>query len=259
MNEWLLIAVGVLLLIACGASGSLVLLYRARQMRLREREYGVHTPYLQQIAGGIGACAGLVVGGILLYYLSLNRRGELIEWIGRSSYLLVAWAAGGHLMSLVHTALLLRREERDWYRGEPIQGTLGERRRRVLARLRRRYRHYVDLKSRDETLVDELIGFLGNPLLDVRRDLTRIPMYGYLGTVCGILLMAQDLSQIDEATQTFKVLSSMAHGLALAFQTTLVALLTYLPFRKATDYLIQRVGLLEESWNRIRDEEEPGE
>jgi hypothetical protein len=46
----------------------------------------------------------------------------------------------------------------------------------------------------------------------------------------------------------------MAQGLVLAFQTTLVALVAFLPLRKATDYLVQRLGALEEQWTRVRDE-----
>ena len=107
---------------------------------------------------------------------------------------------------------------------------------------------------RDDRALEELVGVLGTPLLNARNDLSRIPFYGYLGTVCGILLMAQQLGRINEATETFKVLSSMANGLVLAFQTTLVALLAFLPLRKATDYLIRRLGRLEDMWSTARDE-----
>ena len=83
--------------------------------------------------------------------------------------------------------------------------------------------------------------------------MARIPLYGYLGTVCGILLMAQELGQIYEASETFKVLSSMAEGLALAFKTTLVALMSYLPLRKTVDYMLQRVATIEIAWRRMRE------
>ena len=126
---------------------------------------------------------------------------------------------------------------------------------RLLDQLRREHHHYMDLKSRDEEVLDELVGFLGDPLTHVRRDLTRIPLYGYLGTVCGILLTAQELSQIDEATQTFKALSAMAEGLVLAFKTTLFGLLAYLPLRKVADYLLQRLSTQEDAWIRARDGE----
>ena len=66
--------------------------------------------------------------------------------------------------------------------------------------------------------------------------------------------MAEELSKINEATETFKVLSSMAQGLVLAFQTTLIALLAYLPLRKVADYLMQRLAALEDDWSRLRDE-----
>ena len=122
-----------------------------------------------------------------------------------------------------------------------------------MGNLRQEHRAYADIKSRDEEVLDELVSFLGDPLAHVRRDLTRIPLYGYLGTVCGILLTAQELSQIDEATETFKVLSAMAEGLVLAFKTTLVGLLTYLPLRKAADYMVQRLVTQEDAWARARD------
>jgi biopolymer transport protein ExbB/TolQ len=84
--------------------------------------------------------------------------------------------------------------------------------------------------------------------------MTRLPLYGYLGTVCGILLMAQELGRIDEASQTFTVLSSMATGLVLAFKTTLVALLAYLPLRKIVDLLLMRLAELEKRWRLQREE-----
>ena len=123
-----------------------------------------------------------------------------------------------------------------------------------MGNLRREHRAYADIKSRDEEVLDELVSFLGDPLAHVRRDLTRIPLYGYLGTVCGILLTAQELRQIDEATETFKVLSAMAEGLVLAFKTTLVGLLTYLPLRNAADYMVQRLAALDHAWARARDD-----
>ena len=43
---WLLAVTVVLLLLVCGISGSLATLYRARQLRERERGYGIATPYL---------------------------------------------------------------------------------------------------------------------------------------------------------------------------------------------------------------------
>jgi MFS family permease len=253
----LAIAAAILLLLACGASGSFALLYRARRIREREAAYGIATPHLQYIGTALGLVGGLIVGGLVLYFLQGTSRFSVIEWVGRSSYMLVAGAAAGHLLILVRTTLQLLKEEEGWVkRGtkRPVQGTLGSRRLSTLQRLRRQHRHYVDLKGRDEQLLDELVGVLGTPLLNMRSDLSRIPFYGYLGTVCGILLMAEELGRINEATETFRVLSAMATGLVLAFQTTLVALLTFLPLRKSTDYLIRRLGRIEDAWTLARDD-----
>jgi biopolymer transport protein ExbB/TolQ len=253
----LAITAAILLLLACGASGSFALLYRARRIREREAAYGIATPHLQHIGTALGLVGGLIVGGLVLYFLQGTSRFSVIEWVGRSSYMLVAGAAAGHLLILVRTTLQLLKEEEGWVnRGtkRPVQGTLGSRRLAALQRLRRQHKHYVDLKGRDEQLLDELVGVLGTPLLNMRSDLSRIPFYGYLGTVCGILLMAEELGRINEATETFRVLSAMATGLVLAFQTTLVALLTFLPLRKLTDYLIRRLGRVEDAWTLARDE-----
>ena len=57
----------------------------------------------------------------------------------------------------------------------------------------------------------------------------------------------------DEATESFKVLRDMADGLVLAFQTTLVALLVYLPLRKGADMLLTRLGQVERAWLAMRD------
>ena len=156
---------------------------------------------------------------------------------------------------LTRAALQLRSEETGWAaRGKVAAGTLGGRRMSTLQRLKRQYKHDIDLRSRDNQVLDELVGVLGTPLLNTRNDLSRIPFYGYLGTVCGILLMAEELSRINEATETFRVLSTMATGLVLAFQTTLVALLVFLPLRKMTDSLIRRLGRLEDAWMAARDD-----
>ena len=254
---WLGIIAGILLVLASGVSGSVYMLYRARQIRLEEKTYGIATPYLQYIAGTIGAITGLIIGGLIVYFLALNQRIGLVEWIGRFSYVLIAAASGGHLLTLVMTGLHLWREERAWgqHKG-PGNGTLGGRRIQAFRRLRRQHEHYTDLKERDDIVLEELVDVIGRPLLLLRRNLVRLPFYGYLGTVCGILLMADRLSQIDEASETFKVLSSMAEGLVLAFQTTLVGLLTYLPLRKAADVLLERIANLEDAWVKFRNEQE---
>ena len=254
--NWVSTVASILFVLACTATGSLLLLYRAQRMRIREQAYRLDTPYLRHLGAGIGATAGLVVGLLVLYFAAHSSRFNAIEWVGRSSYLLIAAASGGHILVLAYTVIHLVREERAWGqgRGEPGRNTLGHRRVEQLQSLRREHRHYIDLKSRDEEVVDELTGVLGGPLMNMRHDLSRIPFYGYLGTVCGILLMAQELSRINEATETFKVLSSMSTGLVLAFQTTLVALLVFLPLRKVTDYLMRRIGRLEEEWTKARDD-----
>ena len=255
--NWLSYVVAGLFLLACGASGSLRLLLRARGISRREREYGIVTPRLREIASVLGALAGLTIGAIVLYFASQTAHFNLIEWVGRGSYLLVTGAASGHLLVLIRTALHLRSEEAAWIsRGDPPRGTLAYQRLQALSRFRRHHQQYSDIRMRDDGALEELVGVLGTPLLNARNDLSRIPFYGYLGTVCGILLMAQQLGFINEATETFKVLSSMASGLVLAFQTTLVALLAFLPLRKATDYLIRRLGRLEEMWLQARDEGE---
>ena len=252
---WLLVVAVVLLLLACGLSGSFVLLYKGRQLKLRERDYGIDTPNLQHISGGIGAVVGLVIGGILVYYFSLNKQAGVIEWIGRASYVMVTAASGGHILTLTYTLLGTLREEAAWRaKGGPAEHTLGRRRKQALSQLRRSHNDFTELKSRDEAVVDELLAVLGQGLLAARRNLYRLPFYGYLGTICGILLMAEELSKINEATESFKVLSSMAHGLVLAFQTTLVALLAYLPLRKWADHLVERLQALEDEWVRERSE-----
>ena len=123
-----------------------------------------------------------------------------------------------------------------------------------LKQIEAKHRHYIDIRTRDDEVVDELIGVISEPIFNARRDMMRLPLYGYLGTVCGILLMAQELGRIDEASQTFKVLSSMATGLVLAFKTTLVALLAYLPLRKIIDLLINRLVEIEKLWRNQREE-----
>ena len=251
----LTVVAAALFMLACGVSASFALLHRARRIREREAAYGIVTSNLQHIGAGLGAVSGLIIGGLILYFLQDTSGFSVIEWIGRSSYMLVAGAAAGHLLVLARTALQLLKEEEAWFgTKKPASGTLGSRRLSALQRLQRQHKHYVDLKGRDEQVLDELVGVLGTPLLNTRNDLSRIPFYGYLGTVCGILLMAEELGRINEATETFRVLQTMAKGLVLAFQTTLVALVTYLPLRKGTDYLIRRLARLEDVWTLARDE-----
>lgn len=255
LNDELVLGSSILLTLAGGVTVSYWHVRRARRMRQRDAAYSLNVSYLRRLASSIGLLTGLIVGALPAYYLFVNPQlASVFAWIGRFSYVLIAWAAGGHLLSLAHIGLHLRREERAWKeRGGPGPNTLGHRRMEQLAQLQRQPGSYSDYKSRDEEEVDELVGFLGDPLTHVRRDLARIPLYGYLGTVCGILLTAQELSQIDEATQTFKALSAMAEGLVLAFKTTLVGLLAYLPLRKIADYLVQRLARQEDAWARERN------
>lgn len=253
--NWIATLAAVLLAIACGLTGSLVFLLKARAVAQREGQYQVSLPPLRPLAAVLGALVGLGCAAILGYFFALNRLVSPVEWVGRLSYLLIAASAGGQLLVLVTAGLQMRREEQALAAKEgPDSNSLGATRLKRLAALKRQFRQYIDLKSRDDEVLDELLGPLGDPLGDGRRSLARIPYYGYLGTVCGILLVAFELSRINEATETFKVLSSMAEGLVLAFQTTLVALLAYLPLRKANDVLLQRLGRIEAAWLRQRTE-----
>lgn len=249
----LLVSVGVLFVIAGAVSGSLGQMQRARRLHRRDKEYGLRVEHLRYISGGLGGVAGVVIGGLFAYYLSLNQRVDLITWVGRLSYMLIALSVSGHLLTLIHMALHLYREENALAKGLFNESSLSAYRLKSLDLGREENRHYIDFKSKDEEVLDRLVGFFAEPLLNARRDMARIPLYGYLGTVCGILLMAQELGQIDEASETFSVLSSMADGLALAFKTTLVALLSYLPLRKVVDYMLQRVANIEIAWRRMRE------
>ncbi len=256
MNLWSIV-VGVMFALACGATGGALFLHRARRLHRDEARYDLHTPHLPRVATAVGAVTGIVIGFLLMYFASYSRDVDLVAWIGRFSYVLVAGSVGMQLLILGRIFFLLRREEAGWER-QPAAHTLGARRVERWRALRQRYRHDVDLRANDDDVLGELIGVLGTPLLNARRDQSRIPFYGYLGTVCGILLMARELGGINEATETFRVLQSMAVGLVLAFQTTLVALVAFLPLRKVTDLLAQRLDQLEESWLHLRDDEQKG-
>jgi len=247
------ILVTVLFAVACGATGGVGFLWRARRLRVVEAAYGIATPKLPHMAVAAGAVTGAAVGFLLLYFVAYAARFHPVEWVGRASYLLVAASVGMQLFVLLRLFLLIRREELAWGSCPPAD-SLGARRRERLAGLRSRFRNYVELKTRDDEVLTELVGVLGTPLLNARRDQSRLPFYGYLGTVAGILLMAEELGRINEATETFKVLASMATGLVLAFQTTLVALVAFLPLRKVADHLVQRLGSLEERWLAAREE-----
>ncbi|MDA0336026.1 MAG: MotA/TolQ/ExbB proton channel family protein [bacterium] len=247
------ILVAVLFAVACGASGAVGFLWRARRLRVTEAAYGIATPGLPHMAVICGALTGAVVGFLVLYFAAYAGGFHPVEWIGRASYLLVAASVGMQFFFLLRLSLLIRHEEQGWGARPPVD-SLGARRRERLTVLRARFRHYTDLKTRDDEVVAEILGVIGTPLLNARRDQSRLPFYGYLGTVAGILLMAEELGRITEATETFKVLASMATGLVLAFQTTLVALVAFLPLRKYADHLVQRLAAIEEKWLAAREE-----
>ena len=59
----------------------------------------------------------------------------------------------------------------------------------------------------------------------------------------GILLMAQELGQQTKRPRPLKCYHLWPR-VALAFKTTLVALMSYLPLRKTVDYMLQRVATL---------------
>lgn len=238
-------------------AGAKVLMLKMGRILAEERRFDLGPVNSVLVSAAVGALAGLGLAAIAVYYylFAANPAG-VVEWIGRSSYVLVLAAAAGRLSVLIHVWRRLRAEPRyaRSAQGEPREGTLSLRRRAGLEGLKQRGDRYTDLKSRDDALVEALVSVFGEPLLSGHRALSRIPYYGYMGTVCGILIMAQELTLLDEATETFQVLRDMAGGLVLAFQTTLVALLAYLPLRKASDALLNRVTALERSWLAWRDE-----
>ncbi len=245
-----MIAAGILFILACGLSASWLMLLYGRKLQTHDQVYGISHERMQYWAAGIGVLVGLSIGGLLLFFIDQSKNFNIVEWLGRCSYFLIIGAAGTHALVLVRTGMYLLREKQAGVQNPRAvpDGTVGYLRRQDLERLRRQGNDFLEFKERDDERVEELIGVLANPLLQVRRNLSRIPFYGYLGTVCGILLMAFELGKIDEAAQTFKVLSSMANGLVLAFQTTLVALLTYLPLRKIADWQLQSLAHLEDAW-----------
>jgi biopolymer transport protein ExbB/TolQ len=209
------------------------------------------------IGAAVGGLAGLVFATIgIYYYFFAVSKGGWIQWVGRSSYVLVLFASASHLAVMIHLWRRLDAEVQDvrGAGGEPQSATLSLRRRTALREFQQSGGPVAERKARDDEAVEELVGVFGERLLIGQRAVSRIPFYGYLGTVCGILLMARELSGLDEATETFQVLRDMASGLVLAFQTTLVALLAYLPLRKGMDLLMSRVAALERSWLTLRDD-----
>ncbi len=254
---WVEMLSSVLFSAVCAMAGALVLMQRMAAVCREERRYGLPHGHANLIGAIVGGVAGLGIAALCIYYYLFAGDGAgWIAWVGRSSYALVLAASAGHLVVLIHIWIRLDTEERDHRKqGKGAQeATLSLHRRTALDDLLRSTAAYADLKARDDEAVDGLVGVFGERLLVGQRALSRVPFYGYLGTVCGILLMAQELTGLDEATETFRVLRNMAGGLVLAFQTTLVALLAYLPLRKAFDVLLARMAVLERRWLTLRDE-----
>ena len=249
--NYLIVLVAICGVIACVLTGVFWYLQVVKQMIARDEIYDLAIARLKHIAVLVGALAGSGVGAVCAFYLIENQSVSFVAWLGRISYVFIICAASSHILVLVHAWFHIRRELSS---SESLSNSLGNVRLNKLKQIEAKHRHYIDIRTRDDEVVDELIGVISEPIFNARRDMMRLPLYGYLGTVCGILLMAQELGRIDEASQTFKVLSSMATGLVLAFKTTLVALLAYLPLRKIIDLLINRLVEIEKLWRNQREE-----
>ncbi len=254
---WFEILITVVFVSVCAMAGALTLIQEMVSICREELRYGLPANRARLTSGVLGGLAGFGIAALgIYYYMYVALPESWIEWVGRSAYALIIAASTAHLSVIVHIWMRIRVEE-EALRGAPSAPqppTLLSRRRAGLKDLRQETHAYTDLKARDDELVTDLIGVIGERLLLGHRALSRIPFYGYLGTVCGILLMAQELSRLDEATETFKVLRDMADGLTLAFTTTLIALMAYLPLRKCIDILLGRIGALERAWLALRDD-----
>lgn len=254
--NWIELVSSVLFWAVCAVAGALILMQRMDMICSYEKQYGLPAEqgnWIGPIAGGL---AGVGVAGLIIYfYLFVPGRAGWVEWTGRMSYILILAASFTHMMLLVHLWLRLDREDQALVEDDHTKqkNTLTLLRMQHVNTLRQSRDGYADLKARDDEALDDLMVVFGERLLGGQRALSRIPFYGYLGTVCGILLMADGLTNLDEATETFKVLRDMAGGLVLAFQTTLIALLTYLPLRKAYDVLLTRMADLERKWLAMRE------
>lgn len=254
------LVISVLLSGSCAVVGAMSLMQRAETVGAEDGHYGLVRGQASLIASIIGGLAGLSIGLIFAYFYYQAPAAGLIEWVGRGSYGLIAAGFSGHLFGLVHLWMRLNDEQEDLKagatgEGKPQRPTLSVRRRKEFRALREQGLDSVSLRSRDNEVVEELIGVVGDRLIGGQRALSRLPFYGYLGTVCGILLMADELTNLSEATESFKVLRDMAAGLVLAFQTTLAALLAYLPLRKGFDAMMTRTAQIERVWLAWREEE----
>ena len=254
--HWVEVLSAVLFWAVCAMAGALVLMQRMDSISRYEKQFGLPAGDSNLIGAIIGGLAGAGVAGIGIYfYLFFPNSAGWVEWTGRLAYVLVLAASATHLTILVHLWLRLDAEDQALMEDDSnIQGeTLTMLRKQQVDVVRQSRDDYADLKARDDEHLDDLLVAFGERLLSGQRALSRIPFYGYLGTVCGILLMAEELTKLDEATETFKVLRDMAGGLVLAFQTTLVALLAYLPLRKVYDVLMNRMSDLEHKWLAMRE------
>jgi len=250
------IIVAVLLSGSSAVIGAISLLQRAETQGKEDGHYGLVRGNTKTIAAILGGAAGLGVGVLFVYfYFKAAPASGWIEWVGRGSYALIIAAFSGHLFSLIHIWMRLLDEHEDLRDGDAKaqKPTLTVRRRSELKSLQEAGYEATELRSRDDEVIEELIGVVGDRLIAGQRSLSRLPFYGYLGTVCGILLMADELTNLSEATESFKVLRDMAGGLVLAFQTTLAALLAYLPLRKGFDAMMSKVAQVERAWIAMRD------
>jgi biopolymer transport protein ExbB/TolQ len=262
--NWIETVVSVVLSGSCAVVGAMSLMQRAEMLGKEDSHYGLVRGQATSVAAIVGGLAGLGVGVLFVYFYFLAPPASgWVEWTGRASYALIVAASSGHLFALIHIWMRLIDEQEDLrgesgVEGKPQKPTLSFRRRKEFKAFQEFGYDAVALRSRDDELVEELIGVVGDRLIAGQRALSRLPFYGYLGTVCGILLMADELTNLSEATESFKVLRDMAGGLVLAFQTTLVALLAYLPLRKGFDSMMSKTAQIERAWLTWRDGEIEG-
>lgn len=252
--NWVELLSAVLFWAVCAMAGALILMQRIESICKYESQYGLPAGQSNIIGAVVGGLAGAGVAGIAIYfYLFAPPGAGWVEWVGRLAYVLILAASAAHLVLLIHLWVRLDDEHHALVKPEVGTQTLTQVRTQQVRAIRQSRDGFADVKARDDEALDDLLAVFSDRLLSGQRALSRIPFYGYLGTVCGILLMAEGLTNLDEATETFKVLRNMAGGLVLAFQTTLVALLAYLPLRKAFDLLMNDMADLERKWLAMRE------
>lgn len=253
--NWIEIILAVVFVVVSALAAAMAIVQRVETFCAEDARRGMvkgNAPLLGAIVGGLAG----VCGGVLLVYYTLiaDPAQGWMAWAGRGSYFLILVASAGHVNLLIHVWMRVLDEEED-VRGDSGGAqklTLTVQRRSGLRQLR--LAGAADLRGRDDEAIEDLISVIGDRLIVGQRALSRLPFYGYLGTVCGILVMANELTELNEATESFKVLRDMAGGLVLAFQTTLAALIAYLPLRKAFDVLFTRVAALERAWIAMRED-----